>query len=161
MGAVPSIDPIKAATVGALQDLGYNGRQIARTIGLAASTVYDMLGGRTDYLKRPIIAQLRTQIKSRLQFRSLDLSDRALDQVESTLPWTEARDAAVVYGILRQHERLDAGEPTEITASVNVHVEGKVDDLVQALGAALLIKQSEVKEPIDITPKSEVTSGNR
>ena len=53
--------------------------------------------------------------------------------------------------IATEKANLLAGLPTEITASVNVHIEAKVDGLVEALGQALLLKQAE-PPAIDVTP---------
>ena len=147
-------EPIQAATVAALGDLGYAGTKIAAITGVAWRTVYDILGGQKNYLKTPVHAKLRSQIKERLQFRSLDIADRALNQVEQTLPWAEARDAAVVYGILRQHERLDAGEPTQITEHVGESFH--LDDFLSALSEIAQARQAEKRNEIDVTPAQDV-----
>jgi hypothetical protein len=39
-----------------------------------------------------------------------------LQQIENRINKASAPQAAIVYGILRYKERLDAGEPTEIIA---------------------------------------------
>jgi hypothetical protein len=54
----------------------------------------------------------------------------------------------MVYGILRDKERLDAGDPTEITVSYTRHEVSGVDALAQALSTALLQRRKE----IDVTP---------
>ena len=145
-------DPMVAATVGALGDMGYAGTKIARMTGVAERTVYDLLGGERKYLQEPVTAALRKGIKERLQARSLDLSDRCLNQVEDTLQWTSARDAAVVYGILRDHERLDAGEPTLIAEHLNIHTMGNLDSLLDKFRQAAEIKQGRQQTEIDVTP---------
>lgn len=63
----------------------------------------------------------------------------------------------MVYGILRDKERLDAGEPTEITASFTRHEVSGVDALAQALSTALLERQAD----IDITPQDSDTAESK
>ena len=60
----------------------------------------------------------------------------------------------MVYGILRDKERLDAGEPTEITMSYTRQEISGVDALAQALSTALLQKQA----VIDVTPSEQRTA---
>jgi hypothetical protein len=52
-----------------------------------------------------------------MQAASIKLSQKALQQIEDKIDQASAPQAAMVYGILRDKERLDAGEPTEILAS--------------------------------------------
>jgi hypothetical protein len=54
----------------------------------------------------------------------------------------------VVYAILRDKERLDAGEPTEITVSYTRHEIEGIDALAAALSQTLLT----LEKQIDITP---------
>jgi hypothetical protein len=51
-------------------------------------------------------------------------------QVEAKLPAASAYQAAGIYGLLRTHERLDAGEPTEIHATLNVTASLNLDKLI-------------------------------
>lgn len=146
----PQTDPIKAMTIAALGDLGYSGRKIARVTGTPASTVYDILGGDKQYLQAPVHAQVRALIKSRLQARSLDIADRALNQIEMAIPETGARDAAVVYGILRQHERLDAGEPTSITDGAMSLKVPSLDALAGVLAEVVQLRRE--ARAVDVTP---------
>lgn len=127
------MDPFRAATIGALGELGYPGRRIADMTKTPRTSVYQILRGESGYVREPVLSQLRAEVKERLQARSLDLSDRALNQVELALPESAARDAAVVYGILRDHERLDAGEAT---ANVEIHHHVEFEDL-EAVGDRL------------------------
>jgi hypothetical protein len=54
----------------------------------------------------------------------------------------------VVYAILRDKERLDAGEPTEITVSYTRHEIEGIDALAAALSQTLLT----LEKQMDITP---------
>ena len=80
-------------------------------------TVDDIINGRNGW--REIIAndqafkQYRTQAKRQMQAASINLSQKALQQIENRIDKASAPQAAMVYGILRDKERLDAGEPTE------------------------------------------------
>ena len=141
-----------AAEAKALADIGYQGTQIAQATGLPVRTVDDIINGRNRWGE--IIAndqafkQYRTDAKRRMQAISIQLSQKALQQIEDRIEDASAPQAALIYGILRDKERLDAGEPTEILAGyTRVDVEG-VDRLVAALGQTLLLSRNE----IDVTP---------
>lgn len=149
MPGAPSIDPVKKTTALALGDMGYKGTKIAKMLGMAQRTVYDILGGDRNYLSGPVDATLRTKIKERLQARSLDLSDRCLDQIELTLPETHARDAAVTYGILRDHERVDAGEPTQLIGIAHLHEIPALDRLATVLAQRLLPANDVSEKTVD------------
>lgn len=153
-------DPYKAATIAALGELGHAGTKIAVWTDTPSRTVYEILGGEKNYLKTPVHAKLRQTIKSRLQARSLDIADRALNQIEMAIPETGARDAAVVYGILRQHERLDAGEPTSITDGAMSLKVPSLDALAGVLAEVVQLRREARAVEIDVTPdiqnKSEV-----
>jgi hypothetical protein len=59
----------------------------------------------------------------------------------------------MVYGILRDKERLDAGEPTEITASYSHAQIQSLDKLSQLLSQTLLPSG----DLIDVTPAESGT----
>jgi hypothetical protein len=63
----------------------------------------------------------------------------------------------MVYGILRDKERLDAGEPTEIVASYTRNEIMGLDKLAAALGQALLASSKE----IDVTPADSDTTQSK
>ena len=142
MGQGVGVDPFKQAAVPALVDLGYTPSQASRHLNLPRITVYDILA-KTEggaYKNKPVLDALREGIKTRLQARSMDLADRALDQVEAGLQETDAYRSTLIYGILRDKERLDADEPTQITASFNAVVVKDLDQLCSALSESLLKK---------------------
>ena len=126
MASGKKTDPVIATTMLALHDVGYSGAEISRKFGLSHTTVYKILSGVDGYVRGPVLVKARQEAKERLQARSLDYADRALDQIELALPESGARDAAVVYGILRDHERLDAGEAT---ANIEIHHKVEVEEL--------------------------------
>ena len=152
MGA--TTDPIKAAAAMNFGDAGMSSNQIAPLVGIASRTVREIVsrhGRWGEIAERPVFAQLRHEQKAHLEAASRLVSAKALARVDETIENASAYQAAGIYGLLRTHERLDAGEPTEITASVNVNIEQRVDGLVEALGQALLLKQAE-PPAIDVTP---------
>lgn len=141
-----------AAHAKALADIGYQGTQIADATGLPVRTVADIINARNGWGE--IIAndqafkQYRTQAKRQMQAASINLSQKALQQIENRIDKASAPQAAMVYGILRDKERLDAGEPTEIIVTHSrADVEG-LDALAEILGQTLL----QSAKQIDVTP---------
>ena len=142
-----------AAQAKALAEIGYQGTQIADATGLPARTVDDIINGRNGWGE--IIAndqafkQYRTQAKRQMQAASINLSQKALQQIENRIDKASAPQAAMVYGILRDKERLDAGEPTEIRANLTRQEFEGLDALAAVLGQRLLQRTKE----IDVTPQ--------
>ena len=83
-----------------------------------------------------------------MQAASIKLSQKALQQIENRIDKASAPQAAMVYGILRDKERLDAGEPTEILGSLTRQEVAGIDKLGAALSQTLLLSGNE----IDVTP---------
>ena len=98
----------QAAQAKALADIGYQGTQIADATGLPGRTVDDIINGRNGW--REIIAndqafkQYRTQAKRQMQAASINLSQKALQQIENRIDKASAPQAAMVYRILRDKE---------------------------------------------------------
>jgi hypothetical protein len=148
----------KAAQAKALADIGYQGSQIADATGLPARTVDDIINGRNGWGE--IIAndqafkQYRSDAKRKMQAASIKLSEKALQQIENRIDNASAPQAAMVYGILRDKERLDAGEPTEIVARWTRDEIMGLDKLAAALGQTLLQSAKE----IDVMPADSGTT---
>ena len=111
-----------AAQATPFADIGYQGSQIADAIGLPTRTVDDIINGRNSW--REIIAndqafkQYRTDAKRKMQAVSIQLSQKALQQIENRIDKASAPQAAMVYGILRDKERLTlASRPKSWRAS--------------------------------------------
>lgn len=143
----------QAAQAKALAEIGYQGTQIADAIGLPVRTVDDIINGRNGcgaiIANDQAFKQYRTQAKRKMQAASINLSQKALQQIENRIDKASAPQAAMVYGILRDKERLDAGEPTEVIAlHTRQEVEG-LDALAAVLGQMLLDRAKE----IDVTPQ--------
>lgn len=121
-------------------------------------TVEDIINGRSGWGE--IIAndqafkQYRTLAKRQMQAASISLSQKALQQIEDRIDKASAPQAAMVYGILRDKERLDAGEPTEIVALHTRQEIAGLESLAAILGQTLLQRTKE----IDVTPLDSVTT---
>lgn len=107
---------LTAAQAKALAETGYTRGQIARATRLSKSTVADIIAGRGAWgemmQSEHRFNSHRVEVKRRLQVSSLELSKKALQQVEDKLPQASAAQAAVIYGVLFDKERLQAGEST-------------------------------------------------
>jgi hypothetical protein len=66
---------------------------------------------------------------------------KALVQVEKKIENASAYQAAGIYELLRTHERLDAGEPTQITANLDIHAIATMDKLTAMLSRSLIENQ--------------------
>ncbi|HEY6365540.1 MAG TPA: hypothetical protein VI585_12195 [Candidatus Binatia bacterium] len=102
--------------------------------------------GRDQGITR--VQRSRLKQKEALEAASRVVAAKALVQVEKKIENASAYQAAGIYGLLRTHERLDAGEPTQITASTNIHAIANMDKLAAKLSQALLAKD----KSIDVTP---------
>lgn len=162
MGA--TTDPIKAAQAMELAEVGYPSTQISSMIGVPGQTIRDIIrkhGRWGEIAERPVFVKLREEQNKALEAAGRALAAKFWIHAEENIEKLSPYQAVIGGSILIDKAQLLAGLPTEITASVNVHIEAKTDELVEALGAALLLKQAEPKEAIDVTPKSDITSENR
>ena len=127
----------------AMHDLGFTSRQIAEATDIPDRTVREIVTGVGHWANlenNPSLAEVRRNIKDKLMVASLNLSARALGQIGAKFDQTSAYQAAGIYGLLRTHERLDAGEPTQITASFTAVAIKDLDQLCEALSESLLKK---------------------
>ena len=85
-----------------------------------------------------------------MQAASINLSQKRLQQIENRIDKTSAPQAAMVYGFLRDKERVDAGGPTEIRANLTQQEIEGLDVLAAILGQTLLQSRKE----IEVTPTS-------
>lgn len=133
----PSTDPIVAAQAMNLGDAGYSGAAIANMLDISDRTARHLIrkhGRWAEVAERPVFAELRRQQKIHLESASRAIAAKCLIQVEEKLDKASAYQAAGIYGLLRTHERLDAGEPTEIIGHVT---DRRSVESVEALAAAL------------------------
>jgi hypothetical protein len=146
-------DILTAAKVSALAELGYSAPQIEALTGVNARTAWGILNNEASWgeiKESPVFKANRLKQKEALEAASRVVAAKALVQVEQKIESASAYQAAGIYGLLRTHERLDAGEPTQITASVNLHTVASMDKLAAMLGQALV-----ETEPKDVTPSDD------
>jgi hypothetical protein len=125
-------DVLTAAKVAALADLGYSSPQIEALTGVNARTAWGILNNEASWgeiKELPVFKANRIKQKETLEAASRIVAAKALVQVEKKIENASAYQAAGIYGLLRTHERLDAGEPTQITASVNLELIADLDKL--------------------------------
>jgi hypothetical protein len=70
-----------------------------------------------------------------------------LQQIENRIDHASAPQAAMFYSILRDKERLDAGEPTEIVALHTRQENEGLETLAAVLGQTLLQRAKEIDVP--------------
>jgi hypothetical protein len=85
----------------------------------------------------------RQQVKRELQVGTLELTKKCLAQIEDKLPTASAAQSAMIYGILFDKERLQAGESTQ---NIEIHSEVEIESLgalAEALRQSLLERHTE------------------
>lgn len=96
-----------------------------------------------EWLSGPVLRAARARAKEILQARSVAIAERCLYQVEKTLGNASAYQAAGIYGLMRTHERIDAGEPTEHIAHLHRHEIDGLDSLAGKLARVLSEQQNQ------------------
>jgi hypothetical protein len=134
-------DPLIAAQAMALSDMGYGSTAVGQMLDIAQQTAYGIIKGHGrwgEVAERPLFSKLRFEQKQHLEATSRMLSAKCLIQVDKKIELASAYQAAGIYGLLRTHERLDAGEPTQITASLNVNAVASLDKLAAMFSQRLV-----------------------
>ena len=119
-------EPKRAYAVRDLAAIGMKPTDIANETSLPVSTITDIIIGRNGWaerLKDPSWGKYRSARKRQLQAASLELSTRLLDHASLNFKVTSPYQAVGMYGIIRDKERLDAGEATQ---NVELHTKGEV-----------------------------------
>ena len=138
-----------AATATAMGDLGYQPGEIAAATGLPPGTIDDIINGRHGWDRMqndPVFKEYREREKRIMHTGSIEIAKKALGQIERKLPQASAAQSAMIYGILRDKERLDAGESVLNVAVIHKHEIAGLDRLASALSRALLSGKGEDKE---------------
>lgn len=128
-------DILTASKVAALADLGYSATQIEALTRVDARTAWGILNNEASWGKisnTPVFKENRLKQKECLQAATMMVAGKALIQVEKNIEKASAYQAAGIYGLLRTHERLDAGEATENVA-VNIGAKAETIDALAAL----------------------------
>ena len=116
-------------------------------------TVLDIQRRKGHWLQdvaKPVFAEWRQRTKREIMGRSTELAVKLLKHAEEKLEETSPYQAVGMYGILRTHDRLDAGEPTEIVATYNLHAIEGIDRLASILSQSLLSSNDVPRETIEI-----------
>jgi hypothetical protein len=106
-------DILTAAKVAALAELGYSSPQIEALMGVNARTAWGILNNEASWgeiKNTPVFKANRLKQKEALEAASRVVAAKALVQVEKNIENASAYLAAGIYGLLRTHERLDAGD---------------------------------------------------
>ena len=146
------IDTDTAANVLALKDSGFSREEIAKATGVGERTVNHIVNGEHGWGELlnsdPRFAQYRREMKRTLQAGALELAKKALGQLESKLSMASAAQAAVIYGVLRDKERLDAGEPNELHAiAIQTRLDAELtDQLAERLSRRLINSKTTTDE---------------
>jgi hypothetical protein len=121
-----------AARIKAMADLGFSRSQISEQSAVHADTCDSIIRGEHGWAEiydDEVFAEYRISQKRAMQAASTELAKKALVQVEAKLGDSSSLQAATIYGILRDKERLDAGEAT---ANVSVkYSKSEMEDLDQ------------------------------
>tara|TARA_Y100000310_G_scaffold189061_1_gene189024 strand:- start:5354 stop:5797 length:444 start_codon:yes stop_codon:yes gene_type:complete len=137
----PPLTYKKAAKIKTLREQNIPITQIMGEVHCSPTTIYKVMND-PEWQERlkddKQFVEYRTQIKRTMQAQSLAVSQQALQQMEDKLHLATAPQAAVVFGILRDKERLDAGESTENIAHVHKYDLRKLDRLAENLAKSLM-----------------------
>ena len=131
----------RAAAAAALYERSGNQHEVARRLDMPQRTVCDIVNGYgrwAEVATDSSFTALRLEQKRHLQAASAKIMSQALVRIEEKLPDASAPQAAMVYGILFDKDRLMAGEST---ANVGVRTSTEVlnlDELANALRGELV-----------------------
>ena len=125
-----------------MKDCGVAVQEIADAVGLSTNTVNNIIHNRgrwSDlYKDQGVFAKYRQLIKMRMNSKALTYADRMLDSIDAARDTGNVSQRAVAYGILRQHERLDAGEATSHVAVIHKTDLEALDRLARRLADGLV-----------------------
>ena len=130
-----------AAAALELAEAGYDRQRIENITGVDRVTVGDIIRRKGHWLQdvqKPVFDEWRRRTKREIMGRSGEIAVKLLAHAEKNLDKTSPYQAIGMYGILRTHDRLDAGESTS-----NVEIRSTVelvglDKLAERLGQRLL-----------------------
>ena len=134
--------------VEAVEGRGLLQREAAKLAGISKQSVSEILARKFrwgEYVDKPLFSALRSEQKRAFQVATFELARQSLIRAEESLPKASYLQAVTGYAILRDKERLDAGEPTEIVASVTFEVIADLDKLAARL-AQTLINQADTPD---------------
>ena len=159
MPCAPSIDPVKAAMAYNLAEAVFAKNEIARRTTISEASVRDILNkhGRWGVVaEKPVFAKLRAEQKLVLEASYRTSAAKFLERSmeEAKLEKASTYQLVIASSIALDKSQLLAGEPTEITASVNIHAIQGLDRLASILSQALMPASNDVPhETIEVEPQ--------
>lgn len=135
----------RAAAAEALHERLGNQQAVGRALDMPRQTVHDIISGHgrwSEVRHDSSYVALRTEQKRILQVAGTQIMAKALVQIEKRLPDASAPQAAMVYGILFDKDRLMAGEST---ANIGVRTTtdiSNLDNLADALRGELIKRKN-------------------
>lgn len=143
---MPELVPLeKAAAAEALYERLGNQTAVGRALGMPQQTVHDIIHGHNRWSEvrhDSSYSALRLEQKRILQVAGTKLMSKALIQIDNSIDKCSAPQAAMVYGILFDKDRLMAGEST---ANIGVRTTtdiSNLDSLADALRGELIKRKS-------------------
>ena len=149
----------KGAAVEALAATGVTPSQIAEDMGLSLGLVESILAGKGRWASLhtdQALQQYRQKQTRQHELMARELSTKALQRIEDTLPTANLSSAIIAFGVLQDKARLLAGESTQnIAFGGTVRIESeKLTDMLARLVSSLTDDHSteaeiitEIKEP--------------
>lgn len=139
---MPDLVPLElAAAASALHEYDGNAARVGRQLGMPQRTVYDIVHGYgrwSEVATDASFAALRLEQKRILQAASARNMSKAMVQIENTLDKCSAPQAAMVYGILFDKDRLMAGESTQNVGVRTTNEVLNLDQLAKSLSQELV-----------------------
>lgn len=143
---MPELVPLeKAAACEALYERIGTSSGVARVMGMPRQTVSEIVNGHGRWSEVRFdssYSALRQEQKRHLQVASAQLMSKALIQIDERLPDCNAPQAALVYGILFDKDRLMAGESTQNIGVRTTTEISNLDSLADALRGELIKRKS-------------------
>ena len=136
----------EAAIAAEMIEQGYSESDASRSTGLNRGTVHDIVNGVGHWARdcqTSVFMEWRQATKREIMGRSSALAVKLLAHAEKCVDEnpekTSPYQAVGMYGILRTHDRLDAGEATvNVAVSLDSSSVEALDKLAQALSRSLL-----------------------
>ena len=155
-----SISLPDAATALEMVEAGHTAQEAANITGMDPVTVRDIRNRKGHWLQdveTPIFQEWRLRTKREIMGRSTELAVKLLAHADKNLDKTSPYQAIGMYGILRTHDRLDAGESTQ---NIAVHHESEaIETAADKIAGALMRFQTVVLEPENSEGVIELTDG--
>jgi hypothetical protein len=143
------VDKVKAATALELSEkLGHSERQIAKEVGLPASTIHTILSkanGWDQIADEPVFRQHRAQQNRALEQAARSMAAKAMERAEDKIDEAGFYHLTLGAGIMIDKARLLAGESTE---NIGIQITDRsgvenLDRLAAALAQSLIPSQED------------------